>query len=103
VGGEGVNSLGREVSPGRSLNRVSASKDPDLLRLDLIDEPMLLVDPPRPAPGEFVPQRFGPADPFKWIALFPDQANHTKRLRAVLLHPPSEIIEAGRVKFQASQ
>jgi len=54
----------------------------------LIYEPMLVVDPPGPAPGEFVPERFGPADPLKWIALcFSDQANQSKRFAHVPAPP----------------
>jgi hypothetical protein len=32
----------------------TARKNSDLVRKDLINKPVLLVDPPRPAPGEFV-------------------------------------------------
>jgi hypothetical protein len=46
-----------------------ASEDPDLVRQDLIDQSMFLVDAPGPAPGEFVLEwlRFPQAG--EWVAL----------------------------------
>jgi hypothetical protein len=82
----------------------SARENANLIRLNLIDEPMFLVDPPRPASAEVVPQRLGLADAFEWVELgFPNQTNQPKGLGAILLYPPGEILEACRIKFQASQ
>jgi hypothetical protein len=36
---------------------VAASENADLVRQDLIDQPVFQVDAPRPAPGEFVFKR----------------------------------------------
>jgi len=67
---------------------VTAGKDSDLIRLYLSDEPVLLIDSPGPAPGEFV---------FEWIRLaeasegftlnFADKADDAKGLgRSFSIH-----------------
>lgn len=82
---------------------VTTSKDSDLVGCDLIDDPMLLVDPTRPAAGQFVFQRFGFADTGKRFALdLSDQVDDPESLFAVLFYPPGEVFEGSYVKFQAS-
>jgi hypothetical protein len=48
---------------------VTTSKDSDLVRCDLVNDPMLLIDPTRPAAGQFVFQRFRLADAGKGFTL----------------------------------
>lgn len=55
---------------------------------------MLLVDPPRPATGEFVLEGFRLTEARKRIPLYiSDQADDPQRLRTVLFNPPSQILE----------
>lgn len=81
---------------------VSTSKNTDLVFLDLIDQPVLLVDAVGPAAGQNMFERFGLADAGKRITLdFFDQFQDVKRLFPVLLYPPGQIFETSRFKFQA--
>lgn len=67
-----------------------ASKNSDLVRQDLIDQSMFLVDAPGPASGEFVLEGFRLAQTRIWLALnFANEVNDAKRLGAVLLDPPT--------------
>ncbi len=73
---------------------VAAGQNPDLVRLDLIHEPMLLVNPPRPAAGQFIFQRFGLSFAAKRIALdFLNQFQNAERLLAILLDPPEQVFD----------
>jgi hypothetical protein len=68
----------------------AAGKDADLVWQDLINQPVFLVDAPRPAPREFVFEWLGFAQPRKRLPLyFTNQADNPKRLGPVLSNPPS--------------
>jgi hypothetical protein len=77
-----------------------AGENLDLVFPYLIDESMFLIDASRPTAGQFVFQGLGLAEAGIRITLdFADQPHDSKRLCAVLFHPPGEILEGRRVKF----
>jgi len=82
---------------------VPASQDSDLVRQDLIDQPVFLVDASGPAPGEFVLEWLRLAQTGKWVPLhLADEANNAERLGAILLDPPGHVLKRGGVEFEAS-
>ena len=89
---------------GTPLVVVPASQNPDLFLLHLVDKAVLLIYTSRPAATQFAFQRLRLAQSRQRSSLrLPNQANNAKRLRAIPLHPPREVLESRRVKFQASQ
>src|SRR5271156_6573760 len=83
---------------------VAAGKDADLIRQDLIYQPVFLTDPPRPAPREFMLQWLRLAQARKRFPLdLANEADDPERLGAILPNPPSQVLERGGIKFQASQ
>jgi len=82
---------------------VAAGEDADVGVGDLVDETMLVVDAFGSAAGEFVLERFGLADAAERIGGgFLDEAENSQRLFAILLDPPSEIVNGSKIKYQAS-
>ena len=80
-----------------------ASKNSDLVRQDLIDQSMFLVDAPGQAPGEFVLQWLRLAQAGKWVTLnLADKAHNAECLDTVLPDPPSQILKRGGVEFEVS-
>jgi hypothetical protein len=47
---------------------VTTSQYPELIRSNLINQPMFIIDPLRPTAGEFVFQRFWFSNATEWIA-----------------------------------
>ena len=69
----------------------AAGKNTYLVRQDLINRPVCLIDAPRPAPGQFVLEWLWFAQPRKRLPLdFTNEANNPKSLGAVLPNPPSQ-------------
>jgi hypothetical protein len=83
---------------------VSASQYPNSVIGDLVNKSMRLIDASGPTTLQFVFQRFRFARAREGFSLnLTNQANDTKRLRSILVHPPGEILKRGNVKVQASQ
>lgn len=56
--------------PGKLLVVIPASKNPDLVQQNLVDEPVLLVDAAGPASGQLMLQWFRLTDSRKRVALY---------------------------------
>lgn len=73
---------------------IAARKDPDLIRQHLINEPVLLVDAPRPAAGKLMLERLRLAYSRKRFALhIPDRADDTDCLSPITFSPPHQVLE----------
>ncbi len=82
---------------------VATGENPNLVRQHLINQPMLLVNSPRPAAGQRVPQRFRLTDAGKRIAQrFSDETDDANRLSPILFCPPCQVVERPRVELDAS-
>ena len=82
---------------------VTASENPDLIRLDLVDEPMLLVNSPRPAASQLVLQRLGLAFALEWVSLdVLNEFENAKRFLPVVLDPPCQVLHRRQFKDQLS-
>jgi hypothetical protein len=79
---------------------VSTRKEANPVLVDLIDQPMLVVDSSRPTALQIMLQRLGLSHSLEGISLnFSNQPDNSQRLRSVMLHPPREILERRCVKF----
>jgi hypothetical protein len=81
---------------------VSARQDPDRVAQYLINQPVFLSDPTRPATGEVVPERFRLAESRERMSfnVF-DQLDNPERGFAILTDPPGEIVKTRWIKDQA--
>ena len=67
---------------------IAASQYPDFLRLHLVYEAVLSVDPSRPASAQLVPERFRFTKASEGVAMqFSNEPDHPQRLSAVLPYP----------------
>ncbi len=83
---------------------ISAGQNPDLIVLYIIDQPMLVIDAPGPATGQFMLERLRLAGAGKGGALhLLDQLDQTQRFLAILLDPPGQILEGRGIKLGSIQ
>ena len=81
---------------------IPAGKDPDRVTLHRIHEPMLVIDAPGPATGQFVLERLGLAGSGEGCPLnLLDQFDQWQHFLAILLNPPGQILEGRGIKCQA--
>src|SRR5947209_1410681 len=91
--------LAKPVPPGPSVV-VPTRQNSDLLLLDLVDQAVFLVDPLRPATRQLVLEWLGFANAAERVVLgLLDQPKEAKGLLAVVLNPPSQVLEGRGVKF----
>ena len=70
---------------------------------NLIDQPMLLIDSPRPTAGQFVLKRLWTSSALERRPLnLSDELDDAKRLLAIAFDPPGKVFERVGVKLQAS-
>jgi hypothetical protein len=72
----------------------TAGENPDPLLLHLIDEPMFVIDAPRPTTGQFAFQGLRLPHAGERLTLnLANQSDDSKCLRPVRFDPPREILE----------
>ena len=82
---------------------ITAGENPNLLWQYLVNQAVFLVDAPRPTPSQLVFEGFGFTDAGKRIALcICHQPNDADRLASIMLSPPGNVFECGRVELDAS-
>jgi hypothetical protein len=73
---------------------ITASEDSDLIIPDLIDEPMLLVNPPRPTTSQLALQWFGFTFADEGVTLHVlNKFEDAQSFLMVMLDPPRQILE----------
>ena len=83
---------------------IPAGENSYLVLVHLVNKAMFAINAPGPATFEFMFQGLRFSGAAEWLPLdIADQANNPSGLRAIVLNPPSEILERSRVKFQVSQ
>ena len=81
---------------------IPARKNPNSVRQYLIDEPVLLVDAPRPAARKFVLQRLWLAYSRKRFALHvAKKTDYTDSLGPITFRPPHQVLECIGIKLNA--
>lgn len=82
---------------------IATGEYPNLVRPHLVDEPMLLVNAPRPTPGQLVTQGLRLTNAGKRVAQgFLYETDDANCLRPILFCPPCQVFERAGVEFDAS-
>jgi hypothetical protein len=83
---------------------IPAGENSYLVLPHLVNKAVFAINAPGPAAFEFMFQGLRFSGAAEWLPLdIPDQANNSNGLRAIVLNPPSEVLERSGVKFQVSQ